>query len=93
MYIVSWVALDRGVRLASHRSFPCNIVRWTEVRDTIYEDVMRNGWNKKAQAFTQYYGTTALDASALIFPLVFFVSPNDPRMLRTIEAINKSPKK
>ncbi len=51
------------------------------------------GWNAERQAFVQYYGSESLDASSLIMPLVFFLSPTDPRMLKTLDAINQSPEK
>jgi GH15 family glucan-1,4-alpha-glucosidase len=52
---------------------------------------MTRGWNEKRRAFTQYYGSEDLDASALIMPLVFFMAPSDPRMISTIKAILKRP--
>ena len=52
---------------------------------------MDRGWNPKLQAFVQSYGSDTLDASNLIMPLVFFLSPTDPRMLSTLDAINRSP--
>jgi GH15 family glucan-1,4-alpha-glucosidase len=90
--LMNWVALDRGVRLAEKRSFPGNRQRWLAERDAIYEEVMTKGWNEKLKAFTQYYGSDDLDASALIMPLVFFMAPSDPRMISTIEAILKDPR-
>ncbi|MCP5043699.1 MAG: glycoside hydrolase family 15 protein, partial [bacterium] len=90
--LMCWVALDRGLRLADKRSFPADRERWQRVRDEIYEEIMDRGWSPTRQAFTQSYGSDALDASALIMPLVFFLSPTDPRMLNTIDAINRSPK-
>ncbi len=90
--LMCWVALDRALRLADKRSFPADRARWLSVRDQIYEDIMRNGWNEQLQAFTQAYGSESLDASNLLMPLVFFVSPTDPRMLATLDAINRSPK-
>jgi GH15 family glucan-1,4-alpha-glucosidase len=89
--VMCWVALDRGLRLADKRSFPADRARWLAVRDQIYEDIMCNGWNERAQSFTQAYGSESLDASSLLMPLVFFVSPTDPRMLATLDAINRSP--
>jgi GH15 family glucan-1,4-alpha-glucosidase len=89
--LMCWVALDRGLRLAYKRSFPADHVRWLGVRDEIYMDVMKNGWCKDRKAFVQHYGSQALDASNLIMPLVFFMAPNDPRMLQTIKAICKDP--
>jgi GH15 family glucan-1,4-alpha-glucosidase len=90
--IMNWVALDRGIRLAEKRSLPSDSVKWTQVRDQIYEEVMEKGWNEKLQCFTQFYGSDNLDASLLIMPLVFFLAPSDKRMLSTIQAILKSPK-
>ena len=84
-----WVALDRGLRLADKRSFPADRPRWLAVRDEIYEEVMKQGWNSSRQAFAQSFGSDALDASSLLMPLVFFMAPNDPRMLSTIDAIRR----
>ena len=87
--VMSWVALDRGIRLASKRSFPADHAKWTKERDRIYEEVMEKGWNPKLKSFTQFYGSDTLDASVLIMPLVKFISPTDPRMLSTIDNIMK----
>jgi GH15 family glucan-1,4-alpha-glucosidase len=91
--VMCWVAVDRGLRLAEKRSFPADRASWYKVRDEIYEQIMKDGWNRKRQAFVQYFGSDTLDASTLIMPLVFFVSPEDPRMLKTLEAIQKSASK
>ncbi len=91
--LMCWVALDRGLRLADKRSFPGGRERWARNRDAIYDDIVKNGWSEERQAFVQYYGSKALDASALIMPLVFFMSPSDPRMLKTIGAIYQPPDK
>src|SRR5205823_5458822 len=77
---------------ADKRSFPANRAKWLQCRDDdIYTDVMRNGWSRHQQAFVQHYGSEALDASSLVMPLVFFMAPNDPRMLSTLDAICKDP--
>ncbi len=52
---------------------------------------MERGWSDSRQAFVQSYGSDALDASNLMMPLVFFMSPSDPRMISTLDAINRSP--
>ena len=90
--LMCWVAMDRGLRLAQKRSFPADRLRWLQVRDQIYEEVMTKGWSTKRHAFVQHYDSDSLDASNLLMPLVFFLSPNDPRMLSTLEAINGRPK-
>jgi GH15 family glucan-1,4-alpha-glucosidase len=88
----AWVAVDRALRLAEKRSFPANRARWFAERDSIYLDIMTRGWNDKRGAFVQSYGSSALDASNLLMPLVFFVSPVDPRMLDTLSAIMRPPR-
>jgi GH15 family glucan-1,4-alpha-glucosidase len=89
--LMCWVAVDRGLRLADKRSFPTDRSGWLEVRDRIYEEVMSRGWSSRLQAFVQHYDSTSLDAANLIMPLVFFLSPTDPRMTKTIDATMRSP--
>jgi GH15 family glucan-1,4-alpha-glucosidase len=79
-----WVALDRAIRLATKRSLPLDRARLLAERDRIYEAVMTRGWDAERRTFVQYFGTSALDAANLIMPLVFFVSPTDPRMIGTL---------
>src|SRR5579884_1135270 len=90
--LMCWVALDRAIRLASKRSFPGPRDEWARTRDEIYEAIMHRGWNPSKQAFVQRFGSDALDAAALLMPLVFFVSPTDPRMLKTLDAILQRPR-
>ncbi|MGC2360666.1 MAG: glycoside hydrolase family 15 protein [Thermoplasmata archaeon] len=85
--MMCWVAFDRAIRIAEKRGFPADLENWRATRDEIYERIMRKGWDKKRGSFVQCYGGSALDASALLMPLVFFVSAKDPRMTATIEAI------
>jgi len=85
--VMCWVALDRGIRLALKRSFPAPLDEWLKIRDTIYRDIFQNFWNQERQAFMQYKGAEALDASNLLMPLVRFISPTDPRWLATLKAI------
>lgn len=91
--LMCWVALDRAVRLADKRSFPADRNRWLSIRDEIYKEIMSKGWSPERQAFVQSFGSRTLDAANLIMPLVFFVSPHDPRMVKTLEAMMRSPAK
>jgi GH15 family glucan-1,4-alpha-glucosidase len=91
--LMCWVAIDRGLRLSEKRSFPADRDRWIKTRDTIYEEIMEKGWNADRDAFVQYYGSDTLDAANLIMPLVFFLSPTDPRMLKTLDATLRPPEK
>jgi GH15 family glucan-1,4-alpha-glucosidase len=87
--VMSWVALDRSLRLADKRSLPADRARWQKSRDEIYEEVMTRGWDSQRKAFVQSYDRSALDAASLLMPLVFFMAPNDPRMLNTLDAIRR----
>jgi GH15 family glucan-1,4-alpha-glucosidase len=85
--LLSWVALDRAVRMARQRGLPAGEDRWIKQRDAIYEEIMEQGWNPERKSFVQYYGGEALDASLLLMPLVKFVGPTDPRWLATLNLI------
>ena len=86
---MTWVAVERAMRIARQRGLPGNLVRWGAARDAIYYQIMENGWNEERQAFVQHYDTEYLDASVLLMPLVKFVAPTDPRWLSTLDAISK----
>ncbi|MEV6398970.1 glycoside hydrolase family 15 protein [Streptomyces sp. NPDC051907] len=87
--LMSWVAFDRGIRLAREYARPADLNRWTAARDEIFLQVMERGWSERRQAFVQHYDTEVLDASLLLMPLVGFVSPRDPRWLSTLDAMER----
>lgn len=87
--VMCWVAMDRAIRLAQKRSLPAPIEDWRKTRDSIYHSVFEDFWSEKKGAFTQFKGSDALDAAALIMPLVRFISPTDPRWLSAMEAIER----
>ncbi len=89
--LMCWVALDRGSRLAERRSFPAERERWTAERDRIYVEIMTRGWSERRGSFVQSYDSERLDASNLIMPLVFFLSPVDPKMLRMLDVVRRLP--
>lgn len=91
--LMCWVAIDRALRLADKRSFPADRQHWMRSRDEIYETIIKRGWSERRQSFVQSYNSEALDAATLLMPLVFFLSPTDPMMLKTLGAINRSPSK
>ncbi|EDY20787.1 glycoside hydrolase 15-related [Chthoniobacter flavus Ellin428] len=84
-----WVALDRGIRMARHRSFPAPLAKWIEVRDHIFKEVHTAFWNKDLQAFVQRAGSTTVDASTLLMPLIKFIGPTDPQWLSTLKLIRE----
>jgi GH15 family glucan-1,4-alpha-glucosidase len=86
--MMSWVAFDRGIRLADAKGRPAPLDRWRGARDAIYRQVMDHGWSPKRQAFVQHYATEVLDSSLLRMPAVGFISPTDPRWLSTLAAMD-----
>jgi GH15 family glucan-1,4-alpha-glucosidase len=87
--IMTWVAFDRAIRIQTKRGLPADTHRWRLARDAAYEWVMTHGWSETRQAFNQYADSDVLDASVLILPLVLMISPSDPRMLSTLDAIRE----
>jgi GH15 family glucan-1,4-alpha-glucosidase len=85
--LMSWVAVERAIRVARQRGLPADLVKWLEIRDEIYRQIMTRGWHEDRQAFVQHYGTDVLDASVLLMPLTKFIAPTDPRWLSTLDAI------
>ncbi len=87
--VMCWVALDRAVSLAERLGATDKVAGWKRVQQEIHQTVLRDGWSERAGAFTQYFGTENLDASALMLPIVGFLPADDPRMVSTIDAIEK----
>jgi len=86
--LMNWVALDRGIRLASTHGRPAPLERWRAQRDAIYNQVMEKGWSPTRKAFRQHYKTDVLDASLLRMSTVGFITPNDPMWLSTLDAMD-----
>jgi alpha,alpha-trehalase len=84
--VMCWVALDRAISLADILDARDRVDAWKRTRAEIHARVVRDGWNEEAGAFTQYIGSTALDASNLMMAVVGFLPADDPRMLATIDA-------
>lgn len=85
--LMSWVAIDRGLRIAERRSLPAPTQRWRDVRDEIHNEIYEEFWSERRKAFGQSKGSSTLDAASLLMPLVGFIAPRDPRWLSTLEAI------
>jgi GH15 family glucan-1,4-alpha-glucosidase len=88
--LMSWVAFDRAIRMATNRGRPADLARWISERDQIHAQIMSKGWNADLEAFVQYEGGDVLDASLVLMPLVGFIVPNDRRWQSTMTAIEKT---
>jgi GH15 family glucan-1,4-alpha-glucosidase len=86
--LMSWVAFDRGIRLADRHGRPAPLERWRGERDAIYDQIMTAGWSEARQAFVQHYQTDVLDSSLLRMSSVGFISPKDPMWISTLDAMD-----
>lgn len=88
--VMAWVAVDRAIRTVEDcPELEGPIDKWKQMRDEIHREVCEKGFNSQKQAFTQYYGSDDLDASILMMPMVGFLPATDPRVVSTIEAIER----
>ena len=87
--LMCWVALDRAIRLAEPLRAEGRVEHWTEVRERIRDTILQRGWNDAAGAFTQSFGSDALDASSLMLPIVGFLPATHPRIRSTVHAIRE----
>lgn len=87
--VMAWVAADRMVKGVRDFGLPGPADRWEALRDTIHADVMANGFDAGRNTFVQSYGRPELDASLLLIPHVGFLPADDPRVLGTIDAVQR----
>jgi GH15 family glucan-1,4-alpha-glucosidase len=87
--VMAWVAFDRAIKIAEEFAQEAPLDRWRTIRDRIHQQICERGYDRSAGTFTQYYGTTEVDASLLMLPLVGFLPPTDPRIAGTVAAIER----
>lgn len=85
--VLCWVALDRGIRLATAYDLPCDLDRWRATADEIRRAVFEHGYDATRNTFVAAFGHSDLDAALLALPLRGFVPATDPRMVGTVERI------
>jgi GH15 family glucan-1,4-alpha-glucosidase len=90
---MAWVAFDRAIKLAEEWQYSDQqdvpLDEWKKTRDTIHQQVCERGFSRKRNSFVQHYDSEELDASALLLAQVGFLPPTDPRIIGTVEAIEK----
>ncbi len=87
--VMAWVAFDRGVKAVERYGLDGPVDAWRRSRDQIHAQVCESGFDARRNSFVQHYGSSALDASLLLIPLVGFLPPDDARVRATIEAIER----
>ncbi len=87
--VMSWVALDRAVKLAPQLGADAQVDRWSRERDAVRRAVLEEGWNADVRAFTGAIGSDRLDASVLLMPMVGIIDGDDDRMVATLERVEE----
>ncbi len=87
--VMAWVAADRAIRTAERLQLDAPLERWRAMRDDIHATVCRRGYDASRNTFVQHFGSKEVDASLLQIPIVGFLPPEDPRVLGTIEAVER----
>jgi GH15 family glucan-1,4-alpha-glucosidase len=85
--VMSWVALDRGIRMAEELTLESDTATWRAAREAVHAEIMERGWSEKRQSFVQSYDEEALDAAALAIPMVRFLPWDHPRVRSTVLAV------
>ena len=88
--VMAWVALDRAIKAVAQHGMDGPLDRWRALRDRIHRDVCERGYDPDLGCFTQAYGSKVLDATLLRIPTVGFLPIGDPRVQRTIAAIERT---
>ena len=82
--VMCWVAFDRGIKSIERWGLDGPVDRWRAIRSEIHAEVCERGIDRAHGGFAQYYGSTEPDASLLLLPIVGFLPPEDPRIVRTV---------
>ncbi|MET9518174.1 glycoside hydrolase family 15 protein [Streptomyces sp. NPDC002994] len=85
--VMSWVAADRALRMGTLLGRNGSSGQWRAMRDAVHQEVCREGWDARQDSFVQFYGSSALDASALLIPKLGFLPADDARVRGTVRAM------
>jgi GH15 family glucan-1,4-alpha-glucosidase len=87
--VMTWVAFDRAVKAVEQSHFDGPVERWRAIRAEIHNEICSKGFDRKRNSFVQYYGASKVDAALLLLPTVGFLPAADPKMLGTVQAIER----
>jgi GH15 family glucan-1,4-alpha-glucosidase len=87
--VMAWVAFDRGAKIATEFGLNGPVEHWREIAEEIHRDVCEKGYDTELGSFVQSYGSKWLDGSLLLLPTTGFLPPDDPRIVGTIDAIER----
>ncbi|WP_223189575.1 glycoside hydrolase family 15 protein [Nonomuraea terrae] len=87
--VMVWAAADHVVRAVEEFGRTGPVERWRAFRQRIHAEVCDKGFDAERGTFTQSYGSRELDAALLLIPIVGFLPPEDPRVVGTVDAIQR----
>lgn len=87
--LLSWVAMDRALKIAGYFGMHNYVNVWSNVRDQIKKDIHQKGWDSEIRAFVQSYGEKHLDAANLLMEHYGFLKADDPRYVSTVRLTEK----
>ncbi len=87
--VMAWVAFDRAMLLAEQMSYEAPLEKWNTIRGSLHGEICAKAYSQKRKCFVRAYGSEELDAALLLMPLVGFLPGSDPRVKRTVEAIQR----
>lgn len=88
--LLCWVAVERGIRMATFRGRPADLDTWRACRDSIHGAIVERGWSDELEAFTQTFDGNTVDASILLMPLLKFIPATDPKWQSTARAVDEA---
>ena len=88
--VMSWVALDRAVKLAKKTGYAAEVGEWQATADRIHAEGMERCWSEKLHSFRQRYDHDTLNASVLLIAVMEFLPGDHPRLLATLDRLTAS---
>jgi GH15 family glucan-1,4-alpha-glucosidase len=85
--VLCWVAIDRAIKIANFLGKDKD--KWIGLREEIKNDIHEKAWNPSVEAYTQFYGSDALDASILLMEQYGFIDALDERYIKTVKATER----
>jgi GH15 family glucan-1,4-alpha-glucosidase len=87
--VAAWTALDRAIRYIEEHDLNESVEGLGQARQAIFDEICREGFNRELNSFTQYYGSSSVDASLLFIPMSGFLGAHDPRVVGTVAALER----
>jgi GH15 family glucan-1,4-alpha-glucosidase len=87
--VMAWVAVDRAIKSAELFALDCPMPQWLQLRQDIFDEVCAKGFDASRGTFTQFYGSSQVDASLLLIAPVGFLPADDPRVIGTVASVER----